>query len=492
MLALSSSLRAPSGRGLAALLGRAPSLARNALAAAAPLAPRRCVARAPTVRCVATAAGDAGPGAGSGGARSAGSEGGSERPEVAPAATQAVARSLLDALVQQAALLPAPAPAGPLEALEQLARAAAQMVELKAQQQLLMSQLAAQLTAQQQQQQPFKDDSLSGAGEAGTQEFVEQLERERARAEQLEALLAARDAEIAELKTRLKDALEAGKLSPQLKSEGPSAGGGDARVPEPQKQPERGSGRAAGAEPPKADERSPQQEAAAALLTAAKGGDVAEVRALLAGGASTKHTADTLWGDTALHLAAEKGHTAVVGALLEAGADLEAARSFDQARPLQLAAERGRADVIRVLLKAGAWLDAPNKYSTQPLRLAARGGHLEAFQVLVEAGAKLDVDVPEGGWQLLHSAAAGGDPAVTQAVLQAGADVNARNEHGHTPLALAALRGNLEAVRVLLDARADADIAEDPEEDGRTPLALALEEGHSAVAALLVRRQRWD
>ncbi|CAN0008584.1 unnamed protein product, partial [Phaeothamnion confervicola] len=47
-----------------------------------------------------------------------------------------------------------------------------------------------------------------------------------------------------------------------------------------------------------------------------------------------------------------------------------------------------------------------------------------------------------------------------QPLLDAGADLNAQNRNGQTPLHAAALVGNLETCKVLLDARARPDIAD--------------------------------
>ena len=60
-----------------------------------------------------------------------------------------------------------------------------------------------------------------------------------------------------------------------------------------------------------------------AMLKAAKNGDAAGVRELLAGDASLKNTRDKD-GSTPLHCAAWKGHAEVAALLLEAGADVNA------------------------------------------------------------------------------------------------------------------------------------------------------------------------
>lgn len=58
-----------------------------------------------------------------------------------------------------------------------------------------------------------------------------------------------------------------------------------------------------------------------------------------------------------------------------------------------------------------------------------------------------------------------------------------RNPVGETPLHIAAVRGDLEAVRVLLDAGADPNAVA---EHNYTPLHEALEQGHPQVARILI------
>jgi ankyrin repeat protein len=88
--------------------------------------------------------------------------------------------------------------------------------------------------------------------------------------------------------------------------------------------------------------------------------------------------------------------------------------------------------------------------------------------------------------QPLHSAVAAADQAaaltIAEALLQAGANANARQEGGFTPLHEAALNGNVPLIRLLLAHGADPSLASD---EGQRPVDLALKHGHPAVAGLL-------
>ena len=90
---------------------------------------------------------------------------------------------------------------------------------------------------------------------------------------------------------------------------------------------------------------------------------------------------------------------------------------------------------------------------------------------LLEAGADLNAR-DENGWTPLHTAAAGSKiPGTVTALLEAGADLNAREENGWTPLHLAA--GSSETpgiIAALLEAGADPNVRG---ENGQTPLHTA-------------------
>lgn len=92
--------------------------------------------------------------------------------------------------------------------------------------------------------------------------------------------------------------------------------------------------------------------------------------------------------ETALHCAAQYGHSEVVRVLLQELTDPSMRNSHGET-PLDLAALYGRLQVVRMLLTAHPNLMSCNTRKHTPLHLAARNGHYSTVRVLLEA----DMDV---------------------------------------------------------------------------------------------------
>ena len=82
----------------------------------------------------------------------------------------------------------------------------------------------------------------------------------------------------------------------------------------------------------------------------------------------------------------------------------------------------------------------------------------------------------------LHHAAARGDADLCRVLLDAGADVDKANEEGDTPLLLALRAGSVEVARMLMDAGADVNEVND---EGDTALMLACRAGNVEMATMM-------
>ena len=231
------------------------------------------------------------------------------------------------------------------------------------------------------------------------------------------------------------------------------------------------------------------------LLFAAQQGDVDSGRLLLEAEADVddRGTADR---KTALIIAAASGHTAFAGLLLDAGAnpDLSDEAGFTAMHYAALDA-RG-AGIVRALLAHHA---NPNPRTTKdsreyayagvnlagatPLFFAASRGNVEAVRTLLAGGADPFMKT-EKGTPPLVVATWGGSPyagdwteeekqnllAVTQLLVERGADVNATGEHAWTPLHGAAYKGMDAVAQFLVEHGARLEVFD---EYGQTPLSIA-------------------
>jgi ankyrin repeat protein len=186
--------------------------------------------------------------------------------------------------------------------------------------------------------------------------------------------------------------------------------------------------------------------------------------------------------------------------------------------PILLAARKGHSDIVRLLFISGEDLSARRLHCTyygsrilvmensvNALFYAARNGHSECLKWLLRNGLRCEAnEIP-----LMCAAAVHGDPEVLKILIKAGQDVNqlthkglrvkeqqkfseisvfdhfnfdpfisqgiisrnSRLEYNHTPLHLAVFMGNLDAIKLLIEAGADPNMRSSR---GRTPLHLNL------------------
>lgn len=164
-------------------------------------------------------------------------------------------------------------------------------------------------------------------------------------------------------------------------------------------------------------------------------------------------------GDNPLSLAARLGDRSLVELMVSRGASLVG--PAQKSPPLHMAVSAGHLDVIAYLLEAGASIEQEDGYSRTPLHVAT---DRKVFFFLLEKGASVHARDGRGNTPL-HSAALENVDRVRH-LISLGAEVNARNQAGETPLHLAAEYNRQTAVEALLEAKADATLADGK---GRTP-----------------------
>lgn len=187
-----------------------------------------------------------------------------------------------------------------------------------------------------------------------------------------------------------------------------------------------------------------------ALIRAAAKGDEAEVKRLLAAGASV--TARDERKRTALLAATQGNHAGIAATLINKGADVNAQDDIQDSAFL-LAGASGYLEIVRLCLAAGADLKSRNRYGGTALIPACHHGHLETVRELLKT--KIDVNhVNNLGWTALLEAVILGDggrthTAIVKELITSGAQVNLADREGITPLQHARKRGYREMAGLL-------------------------------------------
>jgi ankyrin repeat protein len=239
---------------------------------------------------------------------------------------------------------------------------------------------------------------------------------------------------------------------------------------------------------------SPADVPAAPLADAAAAGDLARVRALLAGepvgGRAIDVNAPSADGSVALHWVVRVGDRELTERLLAAGADVNAANRFG-VTPLQLAIAAGDAELTRELLEAGADVAQPDRAGEQPLMLAARAGEPAVARALLEHGAEVDARDPAFGQTALMVGAREGHLELAKLLLDAGADVDARTRAAEPPRFIPPSEspaGLSKGIGIVRAGWPEGRGKRFPAAGSKTALLYAARAGHLDVARLLVER----
>jgi uncharacterized protein len=201
------------------------------------------------------------------------------------------------------------------------------------------------------------------------------------------------------------------------------------------------------------------------LFLACKNGSAPMIELLLKAGADPNSTTET--GTTALMLAASAGNPAALKVLLAHVANVNARDLAHGQTALMFAAALNRAEAIIVLIAHGADPSITSKVTkTERVRFNADGIPTPDEPSAPKEPAQQKQGRPErgaatmGGQTALLYAARDGQLDAARALVEAGADVNQGNaEEKTTPLVMAIINGHYDLAKMLLDHKADPNLA---------------------------------
>jgi len=203
-------------------------------------------------------------------------------------------------------------------------------------------------------------------------------------------------------------------------------------------------------------------------------------------------------GTTALIGAAKGGHKEIVDLLIRDGADVDTIGAIEFLRkveytsttkraksalsthhdytvssPLLEAAAKGHKEIVELLIANKADINITDLTGVNPLMKAAREGHIEIVRLLVANGADINASSPQGGTTALFFALQKlynpNNTKTANFLITKGANVNARNFRGATPLHMGL--DSIEITNSLIEKGANVNAKDN---DGSAPLHTSL------------------
>ena len=157
---------------------------------------------------------------------------------------------------------------------------------------------------------------------------------------------------------------------------------------------------------------------------------------------------------TSLHIAAREGAINLARLLIKNGTDINS-RDIDSRTPLHIAAQYAESGMVRLLLAHCANVEAVDGLGRTPLHVACDGkAAQECVTILLDAGANVDAR-DEDGFTVLETAIRDDQSELALLLLARGANVENRDHDGRTPLFIAVEYKRDWAIKSLLENAAD-------------------------------------
>lgn len=205
--------------------------------------------------------------------------------------------------------------------------------------------------------------------------------------------------------------------------------------------------------------------------------------------ASIKKTLSTTTnslGDSLLHVAVSKGFFDSVQFLIKSGVAINAKNIYGET-PLYQAASMGNIDLLTFLIKSGADIKSQTVTGDTILHHAASLGNTPIARYLLAGKYGLLInEINSKGETPLHKAALAGKCAMLKFLIENNGDINIKKE-GFSILHIAAAEGNERAVVCILDYGGMK--VDELGLWGITPLNLAVSQGHTRIAEILLKRK---
>ncbi|XP_072283251.1 E3 ubiquitin-protein ligase MIB2 isoform X3 [Pyxicephalus adspersus] len=219
-----------------------------------------------------------------------------------------------------------------------------------------------------------------------------------------------------------------------------------------------------------------------ALQVASHLGHIEVVKVLIQANANIDLKDDE--GDSALHYAAYGNQPAIIRFLLTKGANAELLNNA-KCTALYIAVNKGFTEVVQVLCIPNCAINVQDLHGDTPLHYAITADYRSIIEILTEVP-NIDFTVQnQQGFNLLHHSALKGNVLAVRKILERARQlVDSKKEDGFTALHLATLNNHQEVVEILVkEGRCDVNLRNNR---NQTPLHLAVTHGHISLVQLLV------
>lgn len=218
-----------------------------------------------------------------------------------------------------------------------------------------------------------------------------------------------------------------------------------------------------------------------ALHLAASRGHLSSVEQLIANNAQPQHQNKA--EETAFTMAAQSGHTEVVRFLISCKADC-----CPGSTPLHIAARHCESSVVDLLIEGKADIAQPDEDGKFALFDAIAYGNLSAVEALIKH--KADIELEQDGYTALVYAAKEWQTQIVEFLIESKANITSPFDlNGFSSLCFAARDGHKEIAEVLIENKADINQGQKRfwmPSYSWTPLLLAAYNGHSEIVELLL------
>jgi hypothetical protein len=140
---------------------------------------------------------------------------------------------------------------------------------------------------------------------------------------------------------------------------------------------------------------------------------------------------------------------------------------------------------LKTVIDSNVDLNVRSVDDITPLIAATIMNRQKVVELLINANADVNAKDRAGWTALIHFASSNDSLDLGNALIKANADINVRDKLGTTALIVAAVKGNIDFVKILVEAGADLNAAAKMTGEPFTAMQAAEREGHKEVAEFL-------